>query len=122
MCYLVLTPDQRQARGADNAYIGIRAIGGIYLGVVCSPRTPYVQHLITDGKTFFTSPNNIRCVGDAFPFKGQLGRNIQLNLDSPPPDDEETQPASALHAMPATSALSDQAIVQRAEGERQQEF
>ena len=105
MCYLVLTPDQRQARGADNAF-GIRAIGGIYLGVVCNPRTPYVQHLMTDGKTIFTSPNNIRCVGDAFPFKWQRGRDIQLNLDGPPTDDETTQPASAMHAMPAPRALS----------------
>ena len=121
MCYLVLTPDQRQARGADNAF-GIRAIGGIYLGVVCNPRTPYVQHLMTDGKTIFTSPNNIRCVGDAFPFKWQRGRDIQLNLDGPPSDDETMQPASAMHAMPAPRALSAQDLVQRAEDDRQQEF
>ena len=53
MCYLVLTPDQRQARGADNAF-GIRAIGGIYLGVVCNPRTPYVQHLMTEDHLYLT--------------------------------------------------------------------
>ena len=48
MCYLVLTPDQRQPRAADNEF-GVRAIGGIYLGTYCDPRTPYVHHLVTDG-------------------------------------------------------------------------
>ena len=110
MCYLVLTPDQCEVRGADNAF-GVRAIGGIYLGVVCNPRTPYLQHLMSDGKTFFSSTNNIRCIGDPFPFRWQRGRDIQLNLDGPPSDNEETLPAFELHAMPATSALSDQAIV-----------
>ena len=91
MCYLILTQDQRKSQDQDWAF-GARAIGGIYLGAWCNPKSLVFQHLMTDGKTIFATAHNLKCVGDAFPFRWQRGRDVKLKLEddgAESPDDEE---------------------------------
>ena len=54
-----------------------------------------------DGETVFATVNNLKCVGDAFPFKWQRGRDTQLSLDGLSYDEEEAWPASSQHAIAA---------------------
>ena len=66
LAYLILTEEQRKARGLSSSF-GVRAIAGVYLGPVVCPKTGVFHHLITDGKTIFSSPHNVRIIPDVFP-------------------------------------------------------
>ena len=66
---------------------------------------------MTDGKTIFATAHNLKCVGDAFPFRWQRGRDVKLKLEddgAESPDDEE--------------ADSYVAIVRNAEREQMRSF
>ena len=56
LAYLILSEEQRRARGLSG-HFGIRALAGVYLGCVFNPNTGVFDHLITDGRSIFSSPN-----------------------------------------------------------------
>ena len=66
MAYLILTEEQRRARGFSSSF-GVRAISGMYLGPEICAKTGVYHHLMTDGRTIFTSPHNIKVIPDVFP-------------------------------------------------------
>jgi hypothetical protein len=43
-----------------STYWGVRVIPGIYQGCEVNPSTMVYHHIITDGKTIFSSPNRIK--------------------------------------------------------------
>ena len=59
LAYLILTAEQRKARKLCT-HFGVRAIGGIYLGTVCNPVTHVYKHLISDGRSMFSTASNRR--------------------------------------------------------------
>jgi hypothetical protein len=71
LAYLILTKETRQRKGMSTFW-GVRAIPGIYLGCEVNPRTMVYHHIITDGKTIFSSPNRIKTVPDVYPMRLQL--------------------------------------------------
>jgi hypothetical protein len=79
LAYLILTKETRQRKGMST-YWGERAIPGIYLGCEVNPHTMDYHHIITDGKTIFSSPNRIKPVPDVYPMRLQL--NHHRTLDS----------------------------------------
>jgi hypothetical protein len=64
----------------------VRAIGGIYLGPEICPKTGVIyHHLMTDGRTIFSTPYNIKVIPDVFP-----GASAKDTVDEPwIPDNEE---------------------------------
>ena len=66
LAYLILTREQRSARSLSGSF-GVRAIAGIYLGPQICPRTGVYNHVVTDGRTLFTSPQNVKVIPDVFP-------------------------------------------------------
>jgi hypothetical protein len=92
LSYLILTKETRQRKGISN-YWGVRAMPGINLGCEVNPRTMVYHHIITDGKTIFSSPNRIKPVPDVYP--------MRLQLESSPEDNktcillEENESSSA---------------------------
>ena len=81
LAYLVLTEEQRKARKLCT-HFGVRAIGGIYLGTVCDPVTHVYKHLISDGRSIFSTTSNIKIVGDVYPLRLQLGREVPFKWGS----------------------------------------
>jgi hypothetical protein len=79
LTYLILTKETRQRKGMST-YWGVKAIPGIYLGCEVNPRTMVYHHIITDGKTIFSSPNRIKPVPDVYP--------MRLHLESSPEDNK----------------------------------
>ena len=79
LAYLILTKETRQRKGMST-YWGVRAIPGIYLGCEVNPHTMVYHHIITDGKTIFSSPNRIKTVPDVYP--------MRLHLESSPEDNK----------------------------------
>ena len=68
LAYLILSEEQRRAKGISGSF-GVRAIAGIYLGPAVCPKTGVFHHLVTDGGTIYASPNNVKIVSDVFPAK-----------------------------------------------------
>ena len=66
LAYLILTKEQRGARALSGGF-GVRAIAGIYLGPQICPSTGVFNHVITDGRTLFASPQNVKVIPDVFP-------------------------------------------------------
>ena len=66
LAYLILSEEQRRARGQSGSF-GVRAIVGIYLGPEVDPKTGVYHHLVTDGKTIYASPNNVKIIPDVYP-------------------------------------------------------
>ena len=60
----------------------MRAIGGIYLGTVCDPVTHVCEHLISDGRSIFSTTSKIKIVGDVYPLRLQLGREVPFKWGS----------------------------------------
>jgi hypothetical protein len=89
LAYLILTKEARQRKGMST-YWGVRAIPGIYLGCEVNPRTMVYHHIITDGKTIFSSPNRIKTVPDVYPMRLQLESSPHFGL-VPQPEDERDQ-------------------------------
>ena len=50
-----------------SSSFGVRAIGGVYLGPEICPKTGVFHHLMTDGRTIFSTPHNIKVIPDVFP-------------------------------------------------------
>jgi hypothetical protein len=73
-----------------STYWGVRAIPGIYLGYEVNPRTMVYHHIITDGKTIFSSPNRIEPVPDVYPMRLHLESSPYFGL-IPQPEDERDQ-------------------------------
>ena len=90
LAYLVLTEEQRSARKLCT-HFGVRAIGGIYLGTVCDPVTHVYKHLISDGRSIFSTTNNIKIVGDVYPLRLQLGREAPFKWGSEGAVEEESE-------------------------------
>ena len=66
LSYLILSEEQRAARSYTSS-LGVRAIAGIYLGCEVDPKSGTYHHLITDGRSIFSSPNRIKVIPDVFP-------------------------------------------------------
>ena len=66
LSYLILSEEQRRARGLCG-HFGMRALSGIYLGCTVNPKTGVFDHLITDGRSIFSSPNQVKCIPDVYP-------------------------------------------------------
>ena len=77
LAYLVLSQEQRQARGLSG-HFGVRALAGIYLGCVFNPGTGVYEHVITDGRSFFSSPNHVKVIPDVYPMKFASTRELPL--------------------------------------------
>ena len=89
LAYLILTKETRQRKGMSTFW-GVRAIPGIYLGCEVNPRTMVYHHIITDGKTIFSSPNRIKTVPDVYPMRLQLESSPYFGI-IPQPEDERDQ-------------------------------
>ena len=93
---MVLTPEQRSARGFDKSW-SPKAIAGMFVGVWHNARKNIFHYLMFDGTRILETTSNIRLVGDCFPWKLQLERDgpIGLHLESDPlgGDDDEPSPA-----------------------------
>ena len=83
LAYLILTREQRSARSLSGSF-GVRAIAGIYLGPQICPRTGVYNHVITDGRSLFTSPQNIKVIPDVFPgaYAGEAGAEGEAFTES----------------------------------------
>ena len=66
--WLILSEEQRQARGLSSSF-GMRALHGVYLGPNLCPRTGVYNHMMTDGKNIFQTPHCMKVVEDLFPCK-----------------------------------------------------
>ena len=66
--WLILSEEQRQARGLSSSF-GMRALHGVYLGPNLCPRTGIFNHMMTDGKNIFQTPHCMKVVEDLFPCK-----------------------------------------------------
>jgi len=77
LAYLVLSEEQRRARNFSG-HFGIRACAGVYLGCVFNPTTGVFEHMITDGRSIFNSPNQIKCIPDVYPMKFSTSRTLPL--------------------------------------------
>ena len=77
LAYLILSEEQRRARGLSG-HFGIRALAGVYLGCVFNPNTGVFDHLITDGRSIFSSPNQVKCIPDVYPMKFSSSRAQSL--------------------------------------------
>jgi hypothetical protein len=78
----VLSEEQRRARNLSG-HFGIRALAGVYLGCVFNPTTVVFYHMITDGRSIFSSPNQIKKsnkvhIPDVYPMKFSTSRTLPL--------------------------------------------
>lgn len=77
LAYLVLSQEQRQARNLSG-HFGVRALAGVYLGCVFNAGTGVYEHVITDGRSFFSSPNHVKVIADVYPMKFSPSRELPL--------------------------------------------
>ena len=73
LSYLILTEEQRRAKGLCK-HFGIRSIAGIYLGCTVDVNGTY-RHLVCDGLNIFTSPSLVRVIADVYPMRLQKMEN-----------------------------------------------
>ena len=96
LAYLILSEEQRRARGQSGSF-GVRAIVGLYLGPEVDAKTGVYHHLVTDGKTIYASPNNVKIIPDVYPAEFSperegtaiLGRDERVLIGLEEPDGTE---------------------------------
>ena len=66
LAFLILTKEQRQARGLCG-HFGNRTIQGLYLGAHVDAESGVFRHLFTDGRTVYSTPHALKVVGDGYP-------------------------------------------------------
>ena len=66
LAFLILTKEQRQARGLCG-HFGNRTLQGLYLGAHVDAASGVFRHLFTDGRTVFSTPHALKVVGDGYP-------------------------------------------------------
>ena len=96
LAFVVLTPEQRSARGFDKSW-SPKAIAGMFVGVWHNARKNIFHYLMYDGTRILETTSNIRLVGDCFPWKLQLERDgpIGLHPESDPLDGDDDNPSPA---------------------------
>ena len=115
LAFVVLTSEQRQARGFDKSW-SPKAIAGMYMGIWHNSRKGIFHYLMFDGSRILETTSNIRVIGDCLPWKLQLGREAatNLNLSSDPfdddDDDDDKPPACAHCGIASSSAIYEHAI------------
>ena len=96
LAYLILSEEQRRARGQSGSF-GVRAIVGLYLGPEVDAKTGVYHHLVTDGKTIYASPNNVKIIPDVYPAEFSperegtaiLGRDERVLIGFEDPEETE---------------------------------
>jgi hypothetical protein len=93
LTYLILNSDQRKARHLSG-HFGVRVLSGIYLGCVFNTKSGVYDFLMTDDRSVFSTPNQMRSFGDIFPCKLKLTRTSLIphrseDLQDEDSDDEE---------------------------------
>jgi hypothetical protein len=66
LAFLILTKEQRQARGLCG-HFGNRTIQGLYLGAHVDAASGVFRHLFTDGRTVYSTTHVMKVVGDGYP-------------------------------------------------------
>ena len=88
LSYLILTEEQRRAKGLCK-HFGIRSIAGVYLGCTVDVNGTY-RHLVCDGLNLFTSPSLVRAVPDVYPMRLQkLENGIPRPMDMAEDDENK---------------------------------
>ena len=85
LAYLIMTEEQRQKqhkKRGETKHWGVRAISGIYVGSYCDPQTLVFKHLMTDGRSIYASAGQIKVVGDVYPLRLQVARDLALRWGS----------------------------------------
>jgi hypothetical protein len=70
---MILTTDQRQARGLSG-HFGDRSLQGLYLGCQVDGSSGFFKHLFTDGHNIFATPHEMKVVPDVYPLRVQNPR------------------------------------------------
>ena len=99
LAYLIMTEEQRQKqhkKRGETKHWGVRAISGIYVGSYCDPQTLVFKHLMTDGRSIYASAGQIKVVGDVYPLRLQVARDLALRWGSEDRDsaDDDHQEAA----------------------------
>jgi hypothetical protein len=63
LAFLIMTKEQRQARGLCG-HFGNRTLQGLYLGAHVDAASGVFRNLFTDDRTVFSSPHPLKVVGD----------------------------------------------------------
>jgi hypothetical protein len=73
LAFLILTAEQRRARGLSG-HFGDRSLQGLYLGCQVDGSSGVFKHLFTDGRTIFATPHALKVVPDVYPLRLQNPR------------------------------------------------
>jgi len=68
LAFLILTAEQRRARGLSG-HFGDRSLQGLYLGCQVDGSSGVFKHLFTDGRTIFATPHALKVVPDVYPLR-----------------------------------------------------
>ena len=68
LAFVVLTSEQRQARGFDKSW-SPKAIAGMYMGIWHNARKGIFHYLMFDGSRILETTSNIRVIGDCLSTK-----------------------------------------------------
>ena len=73
LAFLILTAEQRKARGLSG-HFGDRSLQGLYLGCQVDGASGVFKHLFTDDHSILTSPHALKIVPDVYPLRLQNPR------------------------------------------------
>jgi len=73
LAFLILTAEQRKARGLSG-HFGDRSLQGLYLGCQVDGASGVFKHLFTDGRNIFATPHALKVVPDVYPLRIQTPR------------------------------------------------
>ena len=127
LAYLIMTEEQRQKqhkKRGETKHWGVRAISGIYIGSYCDPQTLVFKHLLTDGRSIYASAGQIKVVGDVYPLRLQVARDLALrwgseDRDSGDDDHEEVVMTAVEHWAVRASLKGDHLQDKLQRGRRQ---
>jgi hypothetical protein len=110
LAFLILTKEQRQARGLCG-HFGNRTLQGLYLGAHVDGASGVFRHLFTDGRTVFATPHALKVIGDGYPlYQTEVSSSLIPAIDQPEDEDGNVFDGKAL-------AL----VVKQAKAERERE-
>ncbi len=66
LSFLIMTKEQRQARGLCG-HFGNHTLQGLYLGTHVDVASEVFRHLFTDDRTVFSTQHDLKVVGDGYP-------------------------------------------------------
>lgn len=83
LAFLILTKEQRQARGLCG-HFGNRTLQGLYLGAHVDGASAVFRHVFTDCRTVLATPHALKVVGDGYPlYQTEISSSLIPANDQP---------------------------------------